>query len=318
MALLTTSAWAHAAEATEPSKAIASSSVAEPVADPAPAKETAASDSALSAPVANASSAPAAIPSGATSTSKLPFGSVSAPKFGAFTLNASLKSTNNSARGFEYDNPVGRRYSMKTEYTVGTTHASGWGLSAMAVTRGTTFGADSTKTAYGAGDPSVTVTHPIYKDESVKWTGQIRKYFLVTDASKKRGYDQWAYYLNTNWTLPRGWTISNQLVPRAFLQANYKKGEPVYFVEDTVIANKALYPWMKIGIGEHMALETHEGKGTGTFAEVFPTVSFTPSSNASIEARWLLPIEKNSDVADSAGNVAVDNSQAQVTLQISM
>jgi len=248
----------------------------------------------------------------------LPFGSISAPKIGAFTINAGIKDYNNLGRGSELQDPKGRRHYEKYEYYGTLTHQSGWGFSAMGVVTSSTFG-DHSRDSTQAGNPSLTLIHPtVYQDSNLKITGQLRRSFAVTEGARRAGLNQWAYYSNANLKLAQGWAVFNQLVPRYFAQDRYKLTDSQYVVEDTTVLSRAVLAWLKLGVGQHSIVEWHSATSAGTLVEVFPSLSMTPSANTLIEARWLLPVQKVNEVADSPAAVALDNNQAQLLLQVSI
>jgi hypothetical protein len=253
------------------------------------------------------------------STNTLPLGSIKAPKIGEFAPTVGFKVLTTSARTYEFQDSKGRRAYGKTEYFVGINHSSGWGAQAMAVTKGKTYSAaGDDKSAYGAGDPSVSLLHPIYKNSDLKVKGTFRKYFNVTDSAKKADHNHVAYYLNADWTLPRTWKVSNSLVPRTFLKGTYAAGDTIVYADDTTTITTALLPWMRLGAGQVFAFERHLVTENGTSLQIFPVATLTPSENVLIEARWYLPVHKVNVVDDTPERVALNNSQAQLFMQISM
>lgn len=272
-------------------------------------------------PAANpapAASAQAPVAAEAASTSMLPLPSVKGPKLGNFAITGGLKALTTTGRAFEPADTSGRRAYGKTEYFAGINHASGFGFQAMAVTRGTSYYGDADRSAYGAGNPSVSILHPIYKGSDVKMSGMFRKYFNVTDGAKKRDFNHIAYYHNTAWTLPRGWAVSNLLNPRTFLQGEYKSAQTMIHVDDTTTLTKTVNPWMKLGAGSMFDFERHYVTANGTSWQLFPTAIFTPSENIYVQAAVYFPVHKVNAVDDAPETVALDNTQAQLFMQISM
>ncbi len=277
------------------------------------------SSSTASIATAPASTTAATTTEPAAATSTLPLGSIKAPKVGDFAPTVGLKVLTTGARNYELQDTKGRRAYGKTEYFAGVTHTSGWGAQAMAVTRGTTYSAAAAdQSAYGAGNPSVSLMHPIFKNSDVKVKGMFRKYFNVTDSAKKNDYNHVAYYLNADWKLARGWAVANSLVPRTFLKGTYVDNDTIVYADDTTTVTNAIYPWMKLGLGQVFAFERHQAAANGTSLQLFPVAMFTPSENIYIEARWYLPVHKVNVVDDTPERVALDNSQAQLFMQISM
>jgi hypothetical protein len=244
--------------------------------------------------------------------------SLAAPQIGDVFIKAGLKSTNTSGRRFEYDSTSGRRYRLKNEYYLGGELKSGWGLSVMAVTSGKSVG-DGKKDAFGAGDPSVTLSHPaIYDHDGTRVWGQFRRYFAGSDYAKDRGQKQYAYYLYSFSRLSGGWTVFNQLTPRYFDQPAYGVGETNYFVEDYTNLAKKMSSWLRLGVGQHSQVEWHKDSATGTCVEIYPYADLVLSSNVFIEPRLVLPVSKQNSVYDSPNAVALDNAQAEIYVQISI
>lgn len=246
-----------------------------------------------------------------------PLPSIAAPKLGAFTLNASIKSRNTSGRLYEYQGQNGRQYSLKNEYSVGATHQSGWGLSAMAVTSGKTYD-DSTRNAFGAGDPSVTLGHPLYADDTNRLWGQLRTYFPVTDRSKSNEILQVAYYLFASRKLSGRQELFNALIFREFYQPSYKSSDTTFLIEEALSYAKTLNSWFSLGVVQRVSLEWHDQSPVGTAADFYPFAKFALNKNASLEPRVILPVYKVNEVYDSARNAALDNAQAELYLSLSI
>ncbi|MGE0632885.1 MAG: hypothetical protein AB7O96_10775, partial [Pseudobdellovibrionaceae bacterium] len=195
-----------------------------------------------------------------------------APKFGPFKLSAGLKSTTNSGRVVDLEDKEGRQYKSKLEYYVGMTHDSGWGLSALAVTSGTTYREEAKKeTSYVAADPSLTLAHPtVYESADVKITGQLRSYFPVSISSKALDRRQYAYYMYTTYKMSGGWTLWNQLTPRYFFQNRYADTDTTSYVEDWTTLTKKVSPSFKYGFGQRAQMEWHKETVPGSVMEVFP------------------------------------------------
>lgn len=242
-----------------------------------------------------------------------------APTIGDFRFNASIKSTARSGRFEELQTENGRRFRMRTEYAFGAVHQkTGWGATVTAATSGAAFG-DSKRTAFGAGDPSLIIAHPrIFENDTFRISGQLRKYFAVTDRARSRGTDHWAYYITTSGRFGHGWSGFNQFIPRAFIQDTYTPDDTTFAVNNITGVAKQAYSWLQVGCGTHVAVEAHRGTATGTYAEVFPYATFTVSRNVRIEPRFFIPLHKDNAVNESSRVVSLDNTSAELFAQISL
>jgi hypothetical protein len=244
--------------------------------------------------------------------------SLAAPKIGPFTASAGVKSQNTAGRTNELAKGAGRRYKMKDEYYGGLTHTSGWGLSAMAVQAGESFG-DPDKDHYASGDPSVTMAHPkLYDDGSLKITGQFRRYFANGLRSVDRHQAQYAYYMFTTYNMAHNVSVFNQLTPRYYHQAYYKKDDAKTYVEDYTTVTKKVNSWFKYGLGQHAQWEKHEDTATGAVVELYPLVDFVINNNIYFEPRVYLPVYKAQEVYDSPKAASLENSQFEIYGQISI
>jgi hypothetical protein len=282
--------------------------------------ESSTSSSSVSASSNAESSPPASAPvPQSTLKTKAPY-DVVAPTFGPVTIKAAVTSQDTSGRAFDYDSPKGRRLRLKNEYSVTALHTSGWGLTGMAVTNGTQYGEDRLHSNnFNPGDPSLTVIHPtIYQDRDLKLSGQLRKYFPVTDRSVNRAQNQYAYYLYANYTLPKGLSVFNQLTPRYFQQATYLPADSKYFVEDYTSITKQVSSWFKYGIGQHSQIEAHDQTSVGQSVELYPLADFVLTSNIYIEPRLYFPILSVNSVYDAPTAVSLSNTQAEIFIRMAM
>lgn len=260
-------------------------------------------------------STPSVSSSASTSTTVLP---MTAPRIGNFKVKAGWQSLHNSGRVYEYGDKTKRVYKLKSEYFGGLVHDSGWGMTALAVTGGTGY-VDPSKDQYGAGDPSLTLIHPsYYESSSLKVGGQLRRYFAVTDRSKNRNQQQYAYYLLTRYKMASDWAIFNQYTPRYFVQSYYKKDDTNYLMEDIFAISKKMNSWLKLGAGAHSQIEWHDKTSPGTSVEVYPLANFFLSDTLFVETRVRLPVHKVNAVYDAPEGVALDNAQAEVFMQIAI
>ena len=240
------------------------------------------------------------------------------PAVGDFRITGSLKSTNTAGRFEELETIGARRYRMKHEYAVGAVHTTGWGVMATAVTSGASFG-DQTRSSLGAGDPSVIISHPeFYSDDVVRISGQIRRYFAVSDRSQNRGIEQYAYYLTSNFRMSRGWSAFSQLIPRYFFQNFYQPRDTRAVLDNYAGLSNQMFSWLRLGVGSHIGMEWHAETSAGTVAEVFPFATFTLSRNIQIEPRLYLPIQRMHEVNESARSVSLNNAQAELYASISL
>jgi len=276
---------------------------------------TAVESSAASTPTAAAVTAPAAsAPEASLST---PF-KINAPTFGPYKLRAGIKTTETSARAYEYSEEKGKRYKQKHEYFVGASHTSGWGGYVQAVTSGTTYG-DSKKDTLSAGDPSITILHPdYYKGSEVTVSGQFRRYFPVADRSVNRNQRQYAYYLYTTYKLPAKLTVWNQATPRYFDQDTYKTGDTTYYFEDVTNITKSVNSWFSYGAGQWTQVEWHEKAATGTAIDATVFAKFVPMANITIEPRFSLPVHVRNAVYDAAPSVSLNAFRAELYAQIAL
>lgn len=244
---------------------------------------------------------------------------INAPEFGAFRMRAGVKTTETSARAFEYNDKEGRRLRQKYEYYLGAVHKSGWGGYGQAQTSGTTFAGEKNSSAIQGGDASVTILHPdFYKGPSLSLGGQFRRYFAVTARSKGRDQKQWAYYLYTTYKMPASWVLWNQATPRFFDQDFYKKGDTTYYFEDVTNLTKALSQELALGIGQWTQVEWHSRTDTGTSVDASLFARWTPIANIWIEPRLILPAYVHNTVFDAARKVALDGARAELYAQITL
>ena len=243
---------------------------------------------------------------------------IDAPQFGPYRMIGGIKSLQTSARGEEFNNDAGRRFRLFTEYYVGAVHSSGWGLSAMAVTSGTSYANDA-KTHYGASDPSITLAHPaLYEDSRFKVTGQLREYLAVSDWAVSRQQHHTAYYLITTYQLGNGFALFNSAIPRYFLQPSYKDSDTIIQVEDFTTFSKTINRQLRVGLGAHSFYETHGKIDDGASCEIYPYASLIFSKNFFIEPRFYVPIYKKGETYDSPRSVAINNYQAELFAMVSL
>lgn len=243
---------------------------------------------------------------------------INAPSFGPFKMRAGIKTTETSARAFEYSNENGRRLRQKYEYYLGAVHSSGFGAYGQAVTSGTTF-AGTGKSAIVGGDPSVTILHPdFYKDASLTLSGQFRRYFAVSDRSKSRDQKQYAYYFYTTYKMPAAWTAWNQATPRFFDQDIYKVGDTHFYFEDVTNLTKQINQSLALGIGQWTQVEWHDRTDTGISVDASVFARFTPIGNIWIEPRLILPAYVHNTVFDAPRKVALDGARAELYAQITL
>jgi hypothetical protein len=241
------------------------------------------------------------------------------PALGDFRFTGSIKSTNTAGRFEELDTENARRYRMKHEYAVGTLHTSGWGIMATAVTSGSISADPKSANNVGPGDPSLILSHPdYYRGDIVRVSGQIRRYFAVSDRSQNRGLEQYAYYLSTNFRLAHGWGGFSQLIPRYFFQNLYQGRDTKAVVDNYAAISNQMFSWMRLGVGSHVGMEWHAETPTGTVAEVFPFATFTVSRNFQIEPRLYFPIQRMNEVNESARSVSLNNAQAELYASITL
>jgi hypothetical protein len=237
------------------------------------------------------------------------------PQMGSVKFGIGVDSYNTFAREVEMQNPAGRRYSLKNEYYLTVAHTTGWGLMPMAVNSGSSF-ADPERDAFGASDPSVSLLHPPLELGSWKFFGHVRKFFPVTDRSKDREQDHWAYFLFTVGRLSNGWFVLNKFDPHYFAQSHYRPEDPNFYIENASIIGRKILPWMKMGLGQRLQFEWHDDRPEGSSVELFPLVGLVPSSNINIEFRYFLPVQKVNAVAESPAAVAFDQGFVQIFLQL--
>lgn len=245
--------------------------------------------------------------------------SIPAPTFGPLKLTAGYKSQNTAGRTAEMADSNGRHYKMKNEFYAGLIHTSGWGASVMGVQSGEAYGAEA-RNRYSAGDPSLTIVHPaIYQNDDVKVFGQLRKYFAETARSLDRSQNQYAYYLFTTYSMGKGVNLFNQLTPRYFVQSYYKDTDANYYVEDYTTIAKTQNSWFKYGVGQHSQVEWHYKTTDGAVTEVYPFVDFVFSKNIYLEPRFYMPVYRTTGaVYDSPNSVSIDQSQAELFVQVSI
>jgi hypothetical protein len=243
---------------------------------------------------------------------------INAPEFGPFRLRAGIKTTETSARAYEYNDENGRRLKQKHEYYLGAVHKSGFGAYGQAVTSGTTYAGDRGSAVAGS-DPSVTILHPdFYKGTSLTLSGQFRRYFAVSDRSKNRDQKQWAYYLYTTYKMPASLVVWNQATPRFFDQDFYKKGDTTYYFEDITNLTKSLSQSFALGVGQWTQVEWHDRASTGVSVDASVFARFTPIGNVMIEPRLILPAYVSNVVFDAARKAALDGARAELYAQITL
>ncbi len=244
---------------------------------------------------------------------------LNAPEFGPFRMRAGIKTTETSARAYEYNDDNGRRLRQKYEYYLGAVHKSGWGAYGQAQTSGTTFAGTKYSSAIQGGDASVTLLHPdFYKDASLTLAGQFRRYFAITARSKGRDQKQWAYYFYTTYKMPASYVIWNQATPRFFDQDFYKKGDTTYYFEDVTNLTKQLNQELALGIGQWTQVEWHSRTDTGISVDASVFARYTPIANIWIEPRLILPAYVHNTVFDAARKVALDGARAELYAQITL
>ncbi len=257
-------------------------------------------------------------PTSAINQSETLIPSISTPRVGPFQVKAAFDSWNTSGRQEEPDSSKGRRYKMKNEFSAALIHDTGWGLQAMGVQSGST-NTDDKKSGYSAGDPSASLIHPtLYDQDGLKITGKFRRYFPETTRSLDRHQQQWAYYMYTEYSMPRQWAVWNQLTPRYFAQDHYEPKDTKYYTEDLTTLKKTVNSWFKYGVGQHTQVEWHDKTTMGTVVEVMPLADFVFSKNVFIEPHVLVPLYKQSEVYDSPRAAAVDSLQYELFLHMAL
>ncbi len=274
-------------------------------------------------PVQNPASQPtltnASVATGTNSISA-PF-KIQAPSIGNFKMKAGIKSQNTSGHIYDYDStaPTARRAKLKYEYYLGFVHASGWGTYAQAVTSGA-IKQDSNATDVAHGDPSITILHPDwYRGTSLTLSGQLRRYFPVSQFSDDRGIKQWAYYLYTTYQLPRQWSIWNQTVPRYFEQSKrLAASDTTMYIEDLGTLTKSLSTHWAAGVGQWTQVEGHRATDTGISVDVSGFVRYMPIANLWIEPRIILPAYIKNAVYDQSSSVSLSAAKTELYAQMTL
>jgi hypothetical protein len=188
----------------------------------------------------------------------------------------------------------------------------------MAVTTGSVY-ADDSRNNVGAGDPSVTLIHPVlYKDRDMTISGQFRRYFPVSDWASNRNQQQYAYYMFTTYAFGHGVNAFNQLTPRFFQQSYYKPSDTHFMTEDYTTLTKQVASWFKYGLGQHTQIEWHDQTSMGQTVEVYPLADLVFSKNISVEPRYYLPVYSMNRVYDAPKSVSLGDSRAEIYMQITI
>lgn len=242
---------------------------------------------------------------------------------GEFKLKAGIKSSNATGRILDEKD---ERFKQKHEYFLGAAHKSGWGGYGQLVTSGTSYN-NSSKDKLSAGDPSITVLHPdFFKSETLKLSGQFRRYFAFTDRSKNREQEQYAYYFYTTYSMPGQWVLWNQIAPRYFGQAFYKVGDSMFYTDDFTTITKKMTDWFSFGFAQWTQVEWHNEAPTGTSIDLITFLKFSPSiaaiagssANFSIEPRLVMPAHVRNTVYDAPSRVSLNSMRAEVFAQMSL
>ncbi len=254
-----------------------------------------------------------------TNSISAPF-KIAAPSIGDLKLKAGLKSQNTSGRVYDYDSTDAKatRAKEKQEYYLGFVHSSGWGTYGQAVTSGLVK-QDPNATTVSHGDPSITILHPDwYRGTSLTLSGQVRRYFAVTDRSVDRSQKQWAYYLYTTYQFAKQLSLWNQTVPRYFEQAYYKPDDTTMYIEDLSTLTKSLSTHWAAGVGQWTQVEGHRATATGVSVDVQGFVRYMPIANIWIEPRIILPAYIKNAVYDQSRNVSLSAAKAELYAQITL
>ncbi|MBK9294406.1 MAG: hypothetical protein IPM57_08160 [Oligoflexia bacterium] len=234
-------------------------------------------------------------------------------------LTGGFKSYNNFARERELLEKEGLRFKSKNEFALGFKDSMGWGLSALAVETLETKGKSSLN-KFGPADPSLTITHPIYKSDFFKLTGAFRQYFPVSDRSATNHVWQHAYYLNSTLKMANKIEWSNSLTPRYFSQDKYKSTDTSFYIENwsTITKQFENIKWLRVGAGMHHQVEVHPGTQTGIVMDVYPQADFMLTSNIYAGPRIYFPTYVVGSVSSSAKSAALSEVQAEFYLQATL
>ena len=232
---------------------------------------------------------------------------------------AGIKSYNDSARLFEYQDPNGRQFRSKNEYFIGGKTGQGWATYAQFVENVLSFG-NAQKNKFSPSDPSFNIVHPVMDNGKLKITGQLREYFPSTDGSVKNQSWQQAYTSSLIYKMPHRYDLGNSLTFRYNSQPNYAAKDFQLYIEDTTAIVRPVAKWCRIGFGQHFQYETHVGVPTGKTLDVFPMADFMLSSTVFAGPRLYFPVAAQNTVGvnEAPSGVSLQNAQAEFYFQASL
>lgn len=252
-----------------------------------------------------------------TTTSTKLVESVSKPA--PFKITAGLKSYTDSGRVSALQSDTLRTLKSKNKIQLGLKLSSGWGLQAQFVSKAEAYGAQSkTRERVIPDDWSLTLAHPIYKNDNLSLTGSLREYFPVNNFSVNRGLYQKAYYLNLNYKMAADWVFFNQTINRYFVQNYYKPTDTRWVIEDYTTISRNTNDWLRIGLGQRTQVEFHSETPTGNCVEVYPYVDFMLGKNFFAGPRIFLPVAVQNSIYEGPTSVSVQNIYGEFYIQATL
>lgn len=234
-----------------------------------------------------------------------------------------FKSYNSSARVANLEDDAkapskGQVYNGKQEVFVGYRFANDWGGYVQTSQTRQQYN-DRNLNRWSSGDPSFTLLHPDFYDSGfLRLRGQFRAYLPYTERSKNQNIQQVAYYFTQIFALGNGQEVFNQVTPRYFGAETYKDTDTTWYFENRTIYTKKLNSWCKLGLGNWLQIEQHQGTATGYASEVIPQVDFMIGSNITFGPRISLPIYSQNVVYDGPKNATLDEARGELFFQASL
>ena len=227
-----------------------------------------------------------------------------------------LKNRLTTGRKYELEEIGGKNFSRKHEVVLGAKHSSGFGASLTGSISGSSFD-DNAKDKQTTNDITMLLYHPgFYKNDGWDFYGFGRVFFPTSEASKPNNRTHYLYVFGTNFDFGGGFRLENSIVPHYFTQDTFADDDTFFLLEEELIAKYDLVPWLTLGIGPYVQIDSHERSAPGTSAEITPILGFNINDHIYFESKAYLPIYTDGQVGGGPRRAALSEIAGEFYLKI--
>lgn len=241
-----------------------------------------------------------------------PAAAASAPMFSPVVQ---LKNRLTTGRKYELEEIGGKNFSRKHEVVLGAKHSSGFGASLTGSVSESSFD-DTTKNKQTTGDITTLLYHPgWYKADGWDVYGFGRVYFPTSDASKLTNKFHYFYYLGTNYDFGGGFRLENGITPHYYTQNEFADDDTFFLFEEELIAKYDVVPWLTIGAGPYLQVDSHERSSPGTTVEITPLIGLN-FDHVYFESKMYLPVFVDGQLGGGPKNASLSQIAGEFYLKL--